>query len=179
MLQKTSNSREQRIAVISCVCRCKLILQMFYKNKASNSRATLPTHRERNRQTLKKGWIEWIRTSRRQLAPKFGRISISANSSIFRTTFRGSNIWRICRNGDSSKFRGELPTTDPNSSPTPSLYIYWNEWVQNNLPARYCEENCIDFEKKSCNKYLSVWKYCDDTNVDRRVKRQRKTCGQR
>ncbi len=49
----------------------------------------------------------WI--SRRQLTPKFGRISISENSSRFRTTFRGSNIWRI-RNGDSSKFRGELPT---------------------------------------------------------------------
>jgi len=49
---------------------------------------------------------------RRQLTPNFGRISISENSTIFRTTFRGSNICRILRNGDSSKIRGELPTAD-------------------------------------------------------------------
>ncbi len=51
---------------------------------------------------------DWF--SRRQLTPNFGRISISENSTIFRTTFRGSNICRILRNGDSSKIRGELPT---------------------------------------------------------------------
>jgi hypothetical protein len=74
---KASNSREQRIAschLISCVCFCKPILQICYKIQSIQL--------EREQRITSCHLMRCVCSSRRQLTPNFGRISISANSFV-------------------------------------------------------------------------------------------------